>query len=104
MSKIGCREVYFVNAMRPSQIDFLIDKVKEVVREMGLPPEYDIRIYRNVYACCGVGGLGVVIEVIGPEEERIRAIDLRALSRILEFCEKEGYNIGYHSFGQYESV
>ncbi len=104
MSKIGCREVYFVNALRPSQIDFLIDKVKEVVREMGLPPEYDIRIYRNVYACCGVGGLGVVIEVVGPEEERIRAIDLRALSRILEFCEKEGYNIGYHSFGQYESV
>jgi len=104
MSKIGCREVYFVNAMQPSQIDFLIDKVKEVVREMGLPPEYDIRIYRNVYACCGVGGLGVVIEVVGPEEERIRAIDLRAMSRILEFCEKEGYDIGYHSFGQYESV
>ena len=82
----------------------MIDKVKEVVREMGLPPEYDIRIYRNVYACCGVGGLGVVIEVVGPEEERIRAIDLRAMSRILEFCEKEGYDIGYHSFGQYESV
>jgi hypothetical protein len=90
--------------MQPRQIDFLIDKVKEVVREMGLPPEYDIRIYRNVYACCGVGGLGVVIEVVGPEEERIRAIDLRAMSRILEFCEKEGYAIGYHSFGQYESV
>jgi len=104
MSKIGCREVYFVNALRPSQIDFLIDKVKEVVKEMGLPPEYDIRIYRNVYACCGVGGLGVVIEVVGPEEEKIRAIDLRALSRILEFCEKEGYSIGYHSFGQFESV
>lgn len=104
MSKIGCREVYFVNAMRPRQIDFLIDKVKEVVREMGLPPEYDIRIYRNVYACCGVGGLGVVIEVVGPEEERIRAIDLRAMSRILEFCEKEGYSVGYHSFGQFESV
>jgi hypothetical protein len=51
-----------------------------------------------------VGGLGVVIEVVGPEEERIRAIDLRAMSRILEFCEKEGYDIGYHSFGQYESV
>jgi len=104
VSKIGCREVYFVKATQSYQIDFLIDKVKEVVKEMGLPLEYDIRVYKNVYACCGVGGLGLIIEVVGPEEERIKAIDLRAMSRILEFCEKEGYDVGYHSFEKYETL
>jgi hypothetical protein len=104
MSKIGCREIYFVKAVHPRQVDFLIDKIKEVVKEMGLPPEYDVRIYKNVYTCCGTGGLGVIIEVVGPEEEKIRAIDLRAVSKILEFCEKEGYDVGHHSLGQYESI
>lgn len=101
---MGCREVYFVNATQSHQIDYLIDKVKEVVKEMGLPSEYDIRVYKNVYTCCGVGGLGLIIEVVGPEKEGIKAIDLRAMSRILEFCEKEGYNVGYHSFGEYETL
>jgi hypothetical protein len=104
MPKMGCREVYFINAMQSRQVDFLIDKVKEAVKEMRLPREYDIRIYKNVYACCGVGGLGVIVEVIGPEEKKIKAIDLRAMSKILEFCEKEGYEVGHHSFGQYESI
>ena len=104
MPRIGCREVYFIKAMRPSQVDFLIDKVKEAVKEMKLPPEYDISIYKNVYSCCGVGGLGVIIEVVGPEEEKIKEIDLRAVSRILEFCEKEGYDIGHHTLEQHESM
>ena len=104
MSKIGCREVYFIDAMQSRQVDFLIEKVKEAVKEMRFPPEYDIRIYKNVFSCCGIGGLGVIVEVVGPEEEKIKAIDLRAISRILEFCEKEGYEVGHHSLGQYESV
>jgi hypothetical protein len=78
--------------------------VKETVKEMSLAPDYDVRIYRNVYRCCGIGGLGIIIEVIGPDEEKLRSIDLRAMSRGLEFCEKEGYDVGHHSFGQYESM
>jgi len=97
MPRIGCREIYFVKAMHSRKINLLIDKIKEVVKEMGIPPEYDIRVYKNVYACCGVGGVGVIIEVVGPEEEKIRAIDMRAVSKILEFCEKEGFEVGYHS-------
>jgi spore maturation protein SpmB len=104
MPKIGCREIYFINAMQSRHVDFLINKVKAVVKEMGFPSEYDIRIYRNVFSCCGVGGLGVIIEVVGPEEEKIRAIDFRAVSKILELCEKEGYEVGHHSLGQYESM
>ena len=102
MPSIGCREIYFVEAKQSRQIDFLIDKVKEVVNEMSLPPQYDVRIYKNVYACCGVGGNSLIVEVVGPEEKTIKAIDLRAMSKILEFCEKEGYDIGHHSLGQYE--
>jgi hypothetical protein len=105
MPKMGCREIFFVRAMQSRQVDFLIEKIKEAVKEMGLPSEYDIRIYKNVYTqCCGVGGLGIIIEVVGPEEERIKAVDLRALSKILELCEKEGCDVGHHSFGQYESL
>jgi hypothetical protein len=104
MSKIGGREVYFVNAMHPWQIDFLVDKVKEVVKDMSLPPDYDVRIYKNVLSCCGIGGLGLIIEIVGPDEDEIKAIDLRAISRILEFCEKEGLEVGHHSLGHYESL
>jgi hypothetical protein len=104
MSRICCREVYFVEAARALQVDSLIVKVKEVVKEMQLPPKYDVRIYKNVYTCCGTGGLGIIIEVVGPDEETIKAIDLRAISKVLEFCEKEGYDIGYHSFGQMECI
>jgi len=104
MHKIGGREIYFAETKQPQPIDFLIDRVKEVVNEMSLPPEYDVRIYKNVYACCGVGGHSLIFEVIGPEEEKIKAIDFKAMSKILEICEKEGYQIGHHSLGQYESV
>jgi len=95
MSKISCRECYFVK-VSSKNIDFLIDKVQSAVREMGIPPEYDIKVYKNVYACCGVAGTGVIIEVVGPEEKKIRAIDLKAVSKILELCEREG--LAYHTF------
>jgi hypothetical protein len=104
MPKIGCREVYFVESMKSGRIDFLIDRIKEVVKEMTLPPDYDVRIYKNVYTCCGLGGSGVIIEVVGPDEEKIKAVDLRAISRILEFCEKEGFEVGHHSLEPYESM
>lgn len=104
MPKIGGREVYFVNAMNTQQIDFLIDKVREVVKEMKLPVDYDVKIYKNVLSCCGIGGLSLVIEIVGPDEDGIKAIDMRAMSRILEFCEQEGLEVGHHSVGQYESM
>jgi hypothetical protein len=105
MSKIVCREIHFAKATQPRQIDFLIDKIKEAVKEMKLPSEYDIRIYKNVFSCCGgVGGLGIIIEVVGSQEEKIKEIDTRVVSRILEFCEKEGYEMGHHSFGHLETM
>lgn len=104
MPRISCREIYFAKATQGNQVDILIDKVKEIVGKVCFPPNCDVRIYRNVYSCCGVGGLGLIIEVVGPDEETLKAIDLRAISKVLEFCEKEGYDIGYHNVGQYESM
>jgi hypothetical protein len=104
MSKIGCREIYFTNAMQSRGVDFLIDKVKNVVKEMELPSGYDVRVYKNVYSCCGVGGLGVIIEVAGPEERTIKAIDLRAVSKIMEFCEDAGYHMGEHTVEKHDIV
>jgi hypothetical protein len=104
MSKMACREIYFVDATRSRNIDFLIDKVKEAVEELKLSQEYDVRIYKNIYSCCGVGGLSVIIEIAGPKEEKIREIDLRAISKILEYCEKEGCDVGHHIIQKYEEI
>jgi hypothetical protein len=104
LSKIGCREIHFIKATNPSQIDFLIDKIKEAIRKMEIPTDYDVRIYRNVLACCGIGGFSLIVEVAGPDEEKIKAIDLRAMSRILEFCEKEEIEVGHHTSGKFESM
>lgn len=104
MPKIGCREVHFAKATNPHQIDFLIEKVREAVQEMQLPVDYNVKIYKNVLTCCGIGGLDVIIEVAGPEEEQIKTIDLRAMSRVLEFCEKEGLDLGHHTYGSYETL
>lgn len=95
MSKVSCREVYFIKASGPN-VDYLINKVKAAVDEVGLPPKYDINVYKNVYACCGLSGTGLILEVTGPSEKKIKSIDLKAVSKILELCEKEG--IEHHHF------
>jgi hypothetical protein len=89
MSKVSCREVYFIKASGPN-VDYLINKVKAAVEEVGLPPKYDINVYKNVYACCGLSGTGLILEVTGPSEKKIKSIDLKAVAKILELCEKEG--------------
>lgn len=104
MTRVSCREITFTEAALANQIDSLIGKVEEIVKEMNLPSGCDVRIYRNVYTCCGVGGLGLIIEVVGPDEETLKAIDSRVMSKVMEFCEKEGFKLGSHSFGEYESI
>ncbi len=90
--------------MQAHQVDYIIDQVKQAIYGMTLPTDYDVRVYKNVLSCCGIGGLAIVIEIAGPEEEKIRAVDLKAISQIIEFCEKEGYDVGYHSIGPLETM
>jgi hypothetical protein len=93
-----------VDATRSRSIDFLIDKVKEAVEKLELSQEYDVRIYKNTYSARAIGGLSIIIEIVGPKEEKIREIDLRAISKILEHCEKEGCDVGHHIIQQYEET
>jgi len=95
MSKVSCRECYFIKIKGP-HIDEVIEKVKSSVKKLGIPPQYDVNVYKNVYACCGVSGTGLIIEITGPEEKGIRALDLKAVSKIMEICEKEGLEL--HTF------
>jgi hypothetical protein len=95
LTKVSLRECYFIKAAS-ADVDYLIDKVKSAIKEAGIPPKYNINIYKNVYACCGVSGSGLIIEISGPQEEKIRSIDLKAVAKILEICEKE--KIEHHSF------
>jgi len=95
MSKVSCREVYFIKASGPN-VEYLVNKVKAAIEEVGVPPKYHINVYKNVYACCGVSGTGLIVEVAGPSEKGIKSIDLKAVSKILELCEKE--KIEHHHF------
>jgi len=95
MSKISLRECYFIKSSG-ANLDYLVEKVKSAIEEAGVPPKYHINVYKNVYACCGVSGTGLIVEIRGPQEEKIRSLDFKAVSKILEICEKEG--IEHHSF------
>jgi len=95
MSKVSCRECYFIKATG-ANVDHVIRLVKDALEKTHVPPKYNVSVYKNVYACCGVSGSGVIIEITGPEEEKIRSIDLKVVSKILEICEKEGFE--HHTF------
>jgi len=87
MSRMSCRECHFIK-VSVKNVDSLVEKVKLAVAETGVPRGYEMNVYKNVYACCGVGDISLIIEVIGPEDN-LRAIDLKAVSKVLEICEKE---------------
>jgi hypothetical protein len=89
MSKVSCRECYFIK-VKGQNVDDIIERVRSAIKEFGVPPKYDINVYKNVYACCGVSGVGLIIEITGPEEKKIRTLDLKAVAKIMEICEKEG--------------
>lgn len=85
IAKIGRRECYLFKVGNYS-IESLINIVKSVLDKMSLPGEYGVNIYPGKY------GVNVVIEITGPEEEKIKNIDLRVTSKILEICEKRDIN------------
>ena len=37
-----------------ANIDHIIEKIKSAIEEVGVQLKYDINVYKNVYACCGV--------------------------------------------------
>ena len=104
MSRISCREIHFSQVPNLDQVDELINIVKRVIEEMSLPPTYNVKVFRNIFSCCGTGGLDVIIEVTGSDEETLKAIDSRATSKVIEYFEKQGYGMGSHYLGRFESM
>lgn len=101
MSKIGRRECYLIK-IRPQNIERLIEQINSALVERGIPSECSVNVYKSFFTCCGVSSGDIIIEVTGPSEEKIRALDLRVVSKILEACEKRG--IDCHTFGPLEVV
>jgi len=104
MTVVSCREIHFSQYPNPDQVDELINVVKQTIEEMKLPSTCNVKIFKNIFSCCGTGGLDLILEVTGPDEKTLEAVDLRAASRVLEYCEKQGYSMGAHSLGRFESI
>jgi hypothetical protein len=96
--------MHFNQCERSDQIDDLINNIEQIIEEMKLPATYNVKVFKNIFSCCGTAGLDIIMEVVGPDEETLKAIDLRVTSRVLEFCEKHGYGTGDHSLGKFESI
>lgn len=92
MSKIGFRECHFIKV---SNIDALIEELKASSADWRVPPDYDLKIYKSVYACCGTSNSNIVVEITGPEEKEIKNIDLRFMAKLMEICQQRGYE--YHA-------
>ena len=91
MPRIGFRECHFVKV---SNIDGLIEELKKSINDWGIPKEYDLRVYKSVYACCGVSDSNIGVEIIGPDEKGIKEIDMKIMSKLIELCQKNGFE--YH--------
>jgi len=104
MTVVSCREIHFSQYPNPGQVEELINIVKQTIEEMKLPSTCNVKIFKNIFSCCGTGGLDLILEVTGPDEQTLEAVDLRAASRVLEYCEKQGYSMGAHSLGRFESI
>lgn len=83
ISKLGRRELFFFN-ITDRNIETVIDEIKSTLTSQ----KYAIDVYSGKY------GINVIIEVSGPDEERIRQIDFVLSAKVLEICEKR--NIGVH--------
>jgi len=99
MSKLGQRECYLIK-ISSQNVEWIAEQINSAMTKMGIPDECSVKVYKSFFSCCGFSPGNIIIEVTGPSEEKIKAIDLKAVSKILEICEKE--NIDYHMFGPLE--
>jgi len=55
-----------------------------------------VNVYRGKY------GLNITVEITGPDEEKIKKIDLEISAKVLEICEKR--SIGVHVMESLEII
>jgi hypothetical protein len=92
MPKIGFRECHFIKV---SDIDAFIEELKTKTEHLNIPKDYDLRIYKSVYGCCGTSNKNVIVEIIGPDEKEIKDIDLKVMSKLIDICQQKG--LEYHA-------
>ncbi len=91
MSKLGRREVFLFKIT-----DRNIETIMDIIKKTVTPHEYTLEVYSGKY------GVNLIIEVSGPDEERIRQIDFELSAKVLEICEER--NIGVHLIGPIEII
>ena len=92
MSKLGRREYYLFN-ISGKNLESLIDVIKSTLTP---PHKYSVDVYPGKY------GVNIIIEISGPDEEKIKKIDLETSAKVLEICEKRG--IEAHVMEQLEII
>lgn len=92
MPRIGFRECHFIKV---SDIDALVEELKASTNELQIPTEYDVRIYKSIYGCCGVSNSNIIVEIIGPDEKQIQTIDLKVMCKLMDICQNNG--LEYHA-------
>jgi hypothetical protein len=97
MPKIGFRECHFIKI---SDIDALIEELKTKTETLNLPKDYDLRIYKSVYGCCGTSSNNIIVEIIGTDEKQIKDIDLKVMGKLMDICQQKG--LEYHACDKME--
>jgi len=92
MPKLGRREYYLFN-ISDKNFESLIDVIKSTVTP---PRKYSVDVYPGKY------GLNIIVEISGPDEEKIKKIDLEISAKVLEICEKR--SIGVHVMESLEII
>jgi len=89
LSKLGRRELFFFN-ITDKNIESIVDVIKSTINSY----KHTLDVYSGKY------GVNVIIEVSGPDEERIKQIDFELSAKVLEICEKR--NIEIHLIQPFE--
>ncbi len=90
MTLISHRECHIVG-IRNDDLNRFVEEVKTFLKKERIPEDYAINVYKDAVACCGYFPIGVSVEVEGPEKQPIEGLDLMIYAKIIEVCEREGF-------------
>ena len=90
MSRVGRRECYVLD-LKGGELDLFVKEIKSFIAKENFPDGYTVDVYKDQAVCCGVFPLGIAVEIEGLKEQTIKALDVKLYSKIMEVCEREGF-------------
>lgn len=93
MIKRGHRECFV--ATDHSKLETLREKMELAVSEIDVPSECKVNVYSDTFK-------KITLEVSCPDEENLKAVDLKAFSKFVEVCENE--NLATHFCDSLETI